>query len=287
MNLSFLVGGVVSAVFVDEGARVGAGQLLARLDPTEIAANVRQAREALKKAKRDFERANYLNRAGQATPVELQNSATALEVARAALAAARFNRQHSVISAPEAGWIDKRRAEAGEVVGAGQPIFHFSGRGQGWVARIALSDREVLGLEPGRPARVRLDIDPARVHSARISEVARSASPATGTFDVEVALDELGADLRAGFVAEVEIDQPSPAKARVPLAALVQGHGLGASVFVLDGERARRVPVQLVFFTDEIAALATALEGNDVVITEGSASLSDGSVVAVAAGGTP
>ena len=173
------------------------------------------------------------------------------------------------------------------MVGAGQPIFHFSGRGQGWVARIALSDREVLGLEVGRPARVRVDIDPAHVRPARIGEIARSASPTTGTFDVEVALDVVGADLRAGFVTEVEIDQPSPATARVPLAAVVQGHGLSANVFVLDGERARRVPVQLLFFTDDSAALATSLEGSNMVITEGSAYVTDGSPVTVATGAAP
>jgi len=50
VDLSFKVGGVVAAVLVEEGATVKKGQLLARLDPTEVDAALRQAKDGQAKA---------------------------------------------------------------------------------------------------------------------------------------------------------------------------------------------------------------------------------------------
>ena len=43
-DMAFKVGGVVSAVLVEDGTRVKKGQVIARLDPTEYAAGAAQAR---------------------------------------------------------------------------------------------------------------------------------------------------------------------------------------------------------------------------------------------------
>src|SRR4051794_19885753 len=56
LSLAFKIGGVLAGVYVEEGAKVKKGQLLAKLDPTEVAAGVRQAREGHAKALRDYAR---------------------------------------------------------------------------------------------------------------------------------------------------------------------------------------------------------------------------------------
>src|SRR5690349_10459003 len=65
--LSFKTSGVISKVYVREGEAVKKGQLLAKLDPTEINAFVSQARLGLEKAQRDYDRAKNLYRDSVAT----------------------------------------------------------------------------------------------------------------------------------------------------------------------------------------------------------------------------
>lgn len=281
-TLSFKVGGVVSRVAVREGDLVRRGQKLAELDATEVAAGVRQAREALVKAERDRDRARAL-RAEEAVPVAAAEDAeTGAALAAAALATAEFNLARAAIRAPDDGWVDRRLVEPGEIVGPGQPVLRASGRGGGWVVRAALADRDALGLEAGRAARVVLDARPGASISGVVAEVARTPSPATGTYEVEIRLDPSATpeDLLSGLSAKVEIDRSVAAAASVPLAAVVEGEGDRGAVYVVERDRARRVPVRIAFLQGDSAVLSAGLAGGERVVTDGATRLSDGAAVA-------
>ena len=53
-RLSFKTGGIIESMTVRDGDQVRQGQLLATLNPTEINAQVEQAKEGLEKAQRDL-----------------------------------------------------------------------------------------------------------------------------------------------------------------------------------------------------------------------------------------
>lgn len=57
-----------------------------------------------------------------------------------------------------------------------------------------------IALSGGEPARITFDAKGDKVYAAHISEVAKSASPLTGTFDVEIALDEPDSTLLSGLL---------------------------------------------------------------------------------------
>jgi RND family efflux transporter MFP subunit len=283
MSLSFKIGGVLQSVLVNAGSRVSKGQVLARLDPTEVQAGVTQAREAFAKASRDYDRLKGLVDKGEIPIADFQNVTTAKLLAEAQLQAALFNEKHSVITAPTDGWIDRKKGEPGEVVGPGQPIFHLNGKSRGFVVRVALSDKDTLALSLGDVARVRLDARPEAVFAGRVSEIARSASPLTGTFEVEVQLDVVDASLLSGLTAKVEIDQKNAATARIPLAALVQSRGSDARVFIRDPrtDRVLERAVKLAFTSGDQAAVLTGLDGVERVITEGAQTLAAGTLVRI------
>ncbi|HET9552678.1 MAG TPA: biotin/lipoyl-binding protein, partial [Anaeromyxobacteraceae bacterium] len=94
-DLSFKVGGLLAAVEVHEGQAVRRGQVLATLDPTELSASVRQAREGAVKARRDAERLALLAGTDAAPRAAADDTRTAAAVADAALAAAEFNLRHA------------------------------------------------------------------------------------------------------------------------------------------------------------------------------------------------
>lgn len=277
-DLSFKVGGLLARVAVREGDSVRKGQLLASLDETELSAGVRQAREGLEKARRDRERARTLSAAGVIPRAAGEDAETAHAVAEAALEAAAFNLRHAVIVAPDDGWVDRRLAEPGEVAAPGRPVLSVSGLARGFVVRVNLPDRDVLGLAPGDPATVILDAAPGRPLPARIAEISRSATRGTGTYPVELRIAaEAGAPrLLNGLTAKVEIERSVADARTVPIAALQDGDGASGAVFVVDGDRARRVPVRVAFLQDGQVVLASGLEGVDRVVTDGAARLVDG-----------
>lgn len=280
--LAFKVGGLVSSVRVHAGDRVRRGQVLAELDATELLAGARQAREGLVKADRDLARARALAAQDVLPRAAAEDAETGARVARAAAAAAEFNVRRAVLTAQDDGWVDQRMAEPGEVVGAGQPIVRVSGRGRGFVVRVSLPDRDVLGLSVGQAATVTVDARAGESLAGVVSEVARSADRATGTYEVEVRLDPRTAgELLGGLTAKVEIEREVNVAAAVPLAALVDADGPRGAVFALEQGRARRVPVRIAALRGDRAILAGDLPGVVRVVTEGIASLSDGATVKV------
>lgn len=283
-DLAFKVGGVLSRISVNEGDRIRAGQLLAELDATELAAGVAQAREALAKARRDAARAGALASAEAAPQVVADDARTGVAVAEAALSAAEFNLRHARLVAPDDGWVDRRAAEPGEVMAPGRPVLHVSGKGRGHVVRADLAERDVVGLAPGASAVVVLDSRPGVELPARVTEIAHAAARGTGTWQVELAVETpaAGAALLAGLTAKVRIARPVPVAGAVPLAAVVGGDGAAGAVFAVEGDRARRVPVAIAFLEGDRAVLSGGVEHLAAVVSEGAERLSDGARVHVA-----
>ncbi len=280
-DLSFKVGGVVARVAVREGDSIRRGQVLAALDATEVAAGVRQAREGLAKAERDRDRARLLRASDAIARSVADDAETGAAVARSSLEAAEFNLRNATLIAPDDGWVDRRLAEPGEVVAAGRPVLHVSGHGRGLVVRAGLPDRDVLGLAVGTPATVTIDASPGVSVAGHVAEIARSASRGTGTYQVEIQLDPARAPrgLLAGLTAKVEIERVLPVAVSVPLAAVQDGDGPSGAVFIVDGDRARRVPIRIAFLQDTAAVLEAGFDGSDRVITDGAARLSEGARV--------
>jgi multidrug efflux pump subunit AcrA (membrane-fusion protein) len=74
----------------------------------------------------------------------------------------------------------------------------------------------------------------------------------------------------------VEIDRAVPDASTVPLAAVMDGDGSSGAVFVVEGGRARRVPVRVAFLQGGRAVLSGDLDGIDAVVTDGASRLTDG-----------
>jgi len=285
VKLAFKVGGIVSRILVDEGDAVAAGQLLARLDLSEIEARVHKARSAYEKAQRDLERVRSLYQ-DRVVPLEqLQDAETARDIARSDLEVVEFNLEHSVIRAPARGKILGRFAEAGELVASGTPVLLFATTEKNWILRFGVIDRDMVRLQRGDPADVRFDVYPGRVLSAAVSEIAETADPRTGTFEVELSLEpEPGYPLVSGFIAKVDIHPRSTRRlALVPLQSLVEGEGREAFVFTVDPQTsaARRIPVTIHRIVDDRAAVGGGLDDVDAVIATGAAYLRDGEPVRV------
>lgn len=283
-RLSFKVGGVVRQVLVDEGTRVTAGTLLATLQPDEIAGRVTQAHRVFEKAERDLDRLVRLHDMGIVATQNVDDARTQRDVARAALDVAQFDAQYASIHAPEDGIVLARLAEPAELVAPGTPVLRFKAASEGWVVQVGLPDRDVVRVQLGDTAVVASKAYPGRTFAGRVTQIAGAASPATGTFDVEVAVDPNGTTLYSGMYVAVDV-QPSQREpvAIVPIDALLEGNGDRGTVLTLaaDGKTARRVSVQVAFLDGDRVALRAGVDGVDEVITDGAAWVRDGAPVRV------
>lgn len=283
LRLSFKTGGVVRRIAVQEGQSVKRGERLAEIELTEINAQVEQARQMAKKAARDLRRGENLYADQVISLEQLQDLRTQAAMAEAAFKSAQFNMGYSVITAPRDGVVLRKLVEERELVGPGTPVLVFGESDGGYVVRAALADREIVNVKLGDKGEIRMDAFPGQLMTGTVVEVASAADERTGMFSIEVRFDSPPPRLVSGLVARLRLEPESsaPPLTYVPMAALVEGDGDRASVFVLDGGKAQKRDVRVAFITADSIALESGLEAGEAVITDGALFLENGEAVEV------
>lgn len=234
-SLGFTSPGRVSAVTVREGDAVRAGQMLAALDTTAVAADVARIAAERTRAAAEYQRSAGLLDKGWVTRPRVESARAALGAADAQLSAARFQASAARIVAPGPGTVLARLVEPGQVIAAGTPAVIVGDRSSGFILRVPLSDRDAARLSIGAPARVTLAaLDDARV-TGSVAQIAGRADRATGTFAVEIALP---ADprLRSGQIGSAGIVARGVASSdiHVPSAAIFAARAGEAFVWVIN-----------------------------------------------------
>ncbi len=280
-TLAFKTPGIVAEVRVKEGQRVQKGDILARLDQEEIAAQVREAQAMYDDAVRTVNRLTKLHKSKVVPLDQLQSAETGVDVAKAKLRVANFNLRHATIKAPENGYVLRKLIEPNEIVSGQRAAFVFAQQDAGWVIRVGLNDRDIVRIQEGDLAQVRVDAYPGKVFTGRVYETAAKANPGTGTFEVEVQIDPTEARLLSGMVGRVDL-VPSQQEEYVliPLTAVISASGNQAELFTLDDEfRALRREVTIRNFTGNKLAVTSGLEPGDMIITRGATSVVEGRTV--------
>ena len=287
MRLAFKTGGLIAKIEVEEGDEVATGQILATLDLEEINAQQQRAASNYKKAAADLERFNKLYDEGLVSLQIKQNTQTANDIAAAELQIANFNKKLSVIRAPVGGRVLKRYVESSELIQAGQPVLLLASRKQGSVVRVGLIDQDIVKVDAGDPASIYLDAYPGRKFSGEVTEVALSTDSATGTFEVEVLINDQGYALRSGLIARVEITPVSrDLQYYIPIESIFKADNGLATVFVLDEVKhaVNEVSVEVVDFLQDEVVVRGSLKASHRISKLGAPYLTDGSRVSVVDG---
>ena len=245
---------------VEEGERVAAGQVLARIDPVPAETETRAAEAALQALEADrlaalaaesetaqaLARARSLQGQGLTPQSELDQAVAAADSARARreaaekrvaegrarAASARDRLAKTEITAPMAGVVTRLGARAGEMVVVGvqnQPgtILMTLSDLSSIDAEVEVAEADVMRLAVGQPATARLEAVPGRELAGRVVEIGASALPSAGSgaaareFRVVVRLDAADVALRPGLTCDVQILAEERADAlTVPLQAV-------------------------------------------------------------------
>ena len=245
-----------------------------------MAAQVEQARQLADKAERDLKRGENLYADQVISLEQLQDLRTQAAMAGAQFKSAQFNLGHSVITAPRDGTVLRKLAEERELVPPGAPVLVFGESDRGYVVRAALADREIVNVKLGDKGEIRMDAFPGQAmtrHDRRGRERGRRTHRAC--FPIEVHFDSPPPRLVSGLVARLRLaptSRTAPPLTYVPMAALVEGDGDRASVFVIDGGKAQRRDVRVAFITADSIALESGLAAGEAVVTDGALFLENG-----------
>lgn len=276
--------GALLSVHAEEGVQVREGQVLARLDDRELAAQEASAEAAFSVAQAAYERAEQLRQRQVITIGEYERDRTAFAAAQAQLEQVRTRRGFATIRAPVTGVVLQKQVEAGDVVGPQTRLFTL-GEISTMVVRVPVSELDVVSLTPGQTARVVLDAYPGRTLTGRVRRIFPSADPTTRLVPVEVALEGEGAALaRPGFLARVAFALGAREGVLLVPASAVVGGGGSQAVYVVEDGRATRRTIEPGMTSEGRVEVIGGISAGEVVVVTGGNAVRDGGPVRVVAG---
>lgn len=287
--LSFKTGGIIQRILVKEGDAIRQGQTVAILNPVEIDAQVQQAQLAFEKATRDHQRATNLYNDSVATLEQLQNAQTAKDIAQQQLKTAQFNRSHSVITAPRNGYVLRKLAAEGQLVGAGTPVLQTNGAQSGnWLLRTSISNKEWAAIRLQDTAQVEVESVPGKTFTGLVSRRSEGIDPSTGSFAIDIRLTgEKPTNIAFGMFGKAVIHTSAQNKSAgsswaVPYDAVLDGDGNSGYVFITnDNKRAEKVKVTIAGMEKDHVIVSGGLENARQLIISGSAYLTDSSTIRI------
>ena len=290
-------------VYVNEGDRVQQGQPLARFKDQVLQAaaayaraDVESQRMNVRVAEAESARAVTLFGEGAIAQRDRDNALAGLQAARARLslsesqaASSEDRLKTATVTAPAAGVISKRYAQAGDRVDNGKPVFE-------------LVDTRVLQLSASVPTEWLPELRVGRLVSLTIAQMDSShvsgqiarinptADPATRQIQIYVDVPNPGERLVGGLFASGRVvTREAPNAVAVPKEAVrFEGEERAPYVYAVSHGKVarRRVGVGVVDDDLSLVEIATGIAAGDTVIVGPIEGLADGAPVVIGGAGT-
>ena len=270
-QLGFRVPGKISARLVDAGAVVKAGDVLARLDPADLALNAAAAQAQFELAEADVRRYRELFAKNFVSQAALDAKETAYRSALAQADLARNQNAYAILRADQAGVVAQVLAEAGQVVSAGQPVLRLARADEPEVA-IAIPESRMREVRPGMPAEVTLWAEDGVRYAGVVRELATVADAATRTYAARIKIKAPDARLLLGMTASVRFAAEGRAgeQLSIPLGAVFQQDGKPAVWVVGDDQSLALRPVEILRLGEQEAMLAPGgLKAGERIVVAG------------------
>jgi RND family efflux transporter MFP subunit len=248
MEVSTRMMGHVREVLVKAGDRVETGQVLARIDDTDVQARKRQAEAAiaeanavLENAETNLARFQRLYAENSVSKSQLDEIRTGrdraragLQRAEAALSEVQVQLNYLRVTAPAPGTVTQRLVDPGDMASPGQPLIMLEQTGTMKV-RAGLSERDVDLVDVGSEIRVKVTSLGQAVYTVPLARIKPAANPMSRTFDLEAYLPNPDGRLRSGMFARVEVPIGDREAVLVPREAL-HTRGQLTGVWIVDDE---------------------------------------------------
>jgi cobalt-zinc-cadmium efflux system membrane fusion protein len=285
------VTGRVTEVSAEVGARVRAGQELARVSSPELT-NAQlaylRAHSATNQAQRAVERAQQLIQADVIGSAELQRREAELSIARAELRAAtdqllllgvsegyierlREKGQLSAyagVNAPRSGVVIERKVSQGQVAQPGDPLFTIADLSKVWVVG-ALPEQDASAVQMGQRVEIRVPALPQRQFKGKVVFVSDTISPETRTLVVRTEVDNADRALKPQMLATLRIIGAARDQLAVPEAAVVRDNDKDHVFVQTAAGQFRLTPVELAPASNGLRPLLKGPTAGTPIVVDG------------------
>ena len=272
--------GTVADAVAEEGQRVSAGALLARISDPRLGEQSRSAESAVRSAeiaatnaRRDVERYETLVSAGASPRRDLESARTALASAQAQLANARSGQAdvratvgNATIQSPISGIVSSRSVSEGDVVQVGTELYRVVDPSS-MRLEASVPSEQLYSIRVGAPVIFQVRGYPGRTFAGRVERINPTADPATRQVKIHVSLPNPGGTLVAGLFAEGRVTAEARQGVLVPADAVATEGGKSHVMRVRAG-RVEQVPVTLGIQDEETrrVEIVSGLAAGDVVL---------------------
>jgi membrane fusion protein (multidrug efflux system) len=264
------VSGPVVQLEAEETMRVSKGQLLARIDPSEIESQLEISRVALEETRLAFERAERLREEELVSLEAFEDARAAYDSAQAQFQGNEIQLGYTSIRAPFSGLIIERYVKSAQHVGVGEPLFRISDFDP-LLCPIQVPERNLPSLSKGQGAHLKVEAWPDERFEVRVTlQVAAKGR------------------LRPGMFASVFLETETHSDAIVIPRAALALESIGDTVYVAGDGVASRREVELGFREGDWVEILSGVAAGERIVTVGQDALAEGTAIQVLdAGGAP
>lgn len=293
LTVAFPQGGRVAAVLVEAGETVTRDAVLARLDSVQQEQALRAAEAGLstaranhRQAREDLDRQEALLIRGATTRIARDGAEDALSIAEGALAQAEAALDRAekavddtVLRAPDDAVVTQRIIEAGQVVGAAQPVLDLA-LASGFDAVFDVPEGLMTMGPPPGAVTLNLIPEPNVVFGGQITEVSPVVDARTGTVEVTVGLDNPPAKLSYGDPVRGSVTLQGPARVVLPYTAITATAD-GPAVWQVDPKTmaVSLLPVSIDRYETASVVISEGVSDGTMIVTRGAQLLYPGRTV--------
>ncbi|HXH27949.1 MAG TPA: efflux RND transporter periplasmic adaptor subunit, partial [Candidatus Polarisedimenticolia bacterium] len=285
----------ITELRVTEGSRVRRGDVLARLDHTDLDAQLQEAEANWNNAVAELKRQRALFRQALAPQATLDAAVAQEASTRARLDYVRALLDYTVLRAPFDGVVTAKRAHVGEAVSPyGAPGQGSTGGGaivtlvdfSTLYVGVDVNESNLARLGAHQPAEIVLDAYPDRIYRGALRQIVPAADRQKGTVKVKVAFESPDERILPDLSARVNFTSApttsaAPPRVEVPLSAVATRDG-ASGVFLILGDRVRFHPVTTGRERDTVVEIRSGLSGGESLVADaGRLDLRDGDRVRV------
>lgn len=299
-NLSTRMMGYVTNVPVKVGQKVAAGQLLVKINSTDLQAkkaqvdaSIIQAQAAYNNAKKDYERFEALFAQQSASQKELDDMTSRFEMAKAGLEAAKqmkneVNAQFSYtnITAPFSGVVTNVFVKQGDMANPGMPLVAIEGSGR-LTASVMVSETNISEIEKGMMVKIFVK-SINQSFDGKVSELSLSSKNTGGQYVVKVDINKPTKDILSGMFVNVQFpikaseNQESASKnVLVPVEAIVKQGQLNGVFVVNENKTAILRWVRLGKTHGNEVEVLSGLTANETYVISAKGRLFNGATVSI------
>lgn len=281
VSLSFATMGTIKRIYVNEGQMVGAGQLIAELDPTTLQNAYTISKTTLEQAQDTYNRMKELHDAGSLPEMQWISIENQLKSAKAQEAVARKSLGDTKLYAPSAGYISTKFTEVGENVSPGVPIAKLVNISSVKV-KIAVPEDDIQRIAKSSSMKIVVPALGNREFSGHVTERGVSADPRSRTYEVKATVLNHDRKLLPGMICQVFTNYMQGTTGVFIPANLVQlDIDNKTFVWVVNGDKALKREITISNETAQGAQVSGGLSAGDKLIIAGQQKVSNGMKVEI------